>query len=216
MSSKVSYLMKVLLRIYSLIINRDSSVTFSYTLLSEAPFSNRHSLRIIWSKPQELLAQSPLPHLEHASSTRVYAFSMTSLSTPDKKQSEAFIATAALFLIFGSSPREDKAALRLSPAWKELWTEFSDLRKEEADKIDRDSLRVIRDMIREKRSQDLEEGILMTSAFRNRGNVKSPEKSEDRGVDKPQRFISAEGYQRIWAEKSATPQYQAMLVSCSE
>lgn len=136
---------------------------------------------------------------------------MISISTPDPKQSESYVATTALFLIFGSSAREDKVFLRLPAAWRDLWTEFTEKKKEKIDEADRASIRVFRDMVRKKRDQEEEDGVLIHGAFRNRGTPR-PEMAEN-GVDKSTRSqLVPEAYQRIWAEKSSTPSYQMMLV----
>lgn len=137
---------------------------------------------------------------------------MLSVSTPDAKQSESFIATTALFLIFGSSGREDKVFLRLPATWRDLWTEFADKRKEKIDETDRANLRVFRDLVRQKRDQEEEDGILIHGAFRNRGTPRQ-ETTGENGVDKSNKSqLSPEAYERIWAEKSQTPTYQHMLV----
>lgn len=139
---------------------------------------------------------------------------MASISTPDTKQSESYISTAALFLIFGSSTKEDKVFLRLPAIWRDLWTELADRKKEKADEVDREILRTFRDMVREKRDQELEDGVLIQGAFRNRGSARTNDSNLEQGVDKVGRFIlSPEAYQRIWAEKSSSHSYQMMLVS---
>jgi ATP-dependent RNA helicase DHX29 len=139
---------------------------------------------------------------------------MISISTPDTKQSEAYIATAALFLIFGSSAREDKVFLRLPATWRDLWTELAEMKKEKIDETDRGSIRTFRDMVREKRDQELEDGVLIQGAFKNRGSARAPEITDESGQNKDTKSIlSSEAYQRIWADKSATPSFQMMLVS---
>ena len=138
---------------------------------------------------------------------------MVSISTPDPKQSESYIATTALFLIFGSSAREDKVFLRLPAIWRDLWTEFAEKKKNKIDGEDRASIRAFRDMVRKKRDQEEEDGVLIHGAFRNRSNPRGPEINEN-GVDKSSKSLPApEAYQRIWAEKSSSPSYQTMLVS---
>lgn len=183
-------------------------------MISESSYSNRHSLRITWSKVQEPLASSPPPEVEFTTSPKVQIFTMASISTPDTKQSESYISTAALFLIFGSSTKEDKVFLRLPAIWRDLWTELADRKKEKADEVDREILRTFRDMVREKRDQELEDGVLIQGAFRNRGSARTNDSNLEQGVDKVGRFIlSPEAYQRIWAEKSSSHSYQMMLVS---
>ena len=139
---------------------------------------------------------------------------MAGISTPDPKQSEAYIATVALFLIFGSSTREDKVSMRLPATWRDLWTEFAEVKKEKADEEDRDSIRKIRDMVREKKDQELEDGVLIKGAFKGRGPTRAVENGHDGMVDNGSRSsINPEAYQRIWYEKSNTQSYQYMLVS---
>jgi ATP-dependent RNA helicase DHX29 len=141
---------------------------------------------------------------------------MTAISTPDPKQSEAYIATVALFLIFGSSSREDKVSLRLPAAWRDLWAEFAEEKKEKADMIDRDSIRKIRDMVREKKDQELEDGVLLKGAFKGRGAIRAIENGDESVGDKIARStMTPEAYQRIWYEKSNTQSFQYMLVSNS-
>jgi ATP-dependent RNA helicase DHX29 len=140
---------------------------------------------------------------------------MVSISTPDPKQSESYIATIALFLIFGSSAREDKVFLRLPATWRDLWTECAEKKKEKTDGADRASIRRFRDMVRKKRDQEEEDGVLIHGAFRNRGTPRGAENNEN-GVDKSSKSIlTPEAYQKIWAEKSSSPSYQTMLVSSS-
>ena len=139
---------------------------------------------------------------------------MISVSAPDTKQSESYIATTALFFIFGSSAREEKVFLRLPATWRDLWTEFAEIKKEKADEIDRGAIRTFRDMVREKRDQELEDGVLIHGAFRNRGSSRLPDSSDESGVDKSARSsLTPEGYQKIWLDKCNSPTYQIMLVS---
>lgn len=192
---------------------RDSSVRLAYTLISDTSYSNRHNLRITWSKSQDLLAPTPLTQVEYASSPKLQSFTMVSISTPDSRQSEAYIATAALFLIFGSSAKEDKVSLRLPAAWRDLWTEFAEIKKEKSDEEDRNAIKTFRDLVRAKRDQELEDGVLIHGAFRNRVAVRTPgneETSMDKGL---KAGFSPEAYQRIWAEKCSSHSYQHMLQS---
>ena len=141
---------------------------------------------------------------------------MISVSTPDTKQSESYIATTALFLIFGSSARENKVFLRLPATWRGLWKEYSDKRKEKIEEIDRASVRVFRNMVRKRRDQEEEDGILIHGAFRKRGTPKAQDISVN-GVDKSLRSqLAPEMYQSIWAEKCSSRNYQKMLVSSVE
>jgi ATP-dependent RNA helicase DHX29 len=189
-------------------------VKLAYTIVSDASFSNRHSLRITWSKTQEPLVSPPPSEIDYTSSSKSQTFTMMSVSTPDSKQSESYIATTALFLIFGSSAKEEKVSLRLPPTWRDLWIEFADTKKEKDDEIDRHSIRTFRDMVREKRDQELEDGVLIHAAFKNRNSTRTPDSIDEQSLDKSTRSsVTPEGYQKIWLEKSSSPTYQMMLVS---
>ena len=138
---------------------------------------------------------------------------MRSVSAPDSKQSEAFIATTALFLLFSSSAKEDKVFLRLPPAWRDLWTEFAERKKELTDEVDRNAVRIFRDMVREKRDQELEDGVLIQGAFKGRSSARVVDNSDESGPDKSVKSsLTPEAYQKIWADKCKTPNYQMMLV----
>ncbi|KAK0107054.1 hypothetical protein ONS95_003764 [Cadophora gregata] len=193
---------------------RDSSVKLNFTVISDSSFSIRHSLRIIWSKSQDIQLITPPVQIDSTSSPKSHTFTMVSISAPDSKQSEAYIATIALFLLFSSSAKEDKVFLRLPPAWRDLWTEFAEAKKEKADEADRSSIRIFRDMVREKRDQELEDGVLIQGAFRNRNNARAPDNSDESGPDKANKgLLEPQAYQRIWYDKSNTPSYQMMLNS---
>lgn len=168
----------------------------------------------MWSKAQDFLASDAPPEIEIVSSPKSQSFTMMSVSSPDSKQSEAFIATTALFFLFSSSAKEDKVFLRLPAAWRDLWTEYAERKKEKSDEADRNAIRIFRDMVREKRDQELEDGVLIQGAFRNRTPARPADNSDESGPDKSVKSIlTSEAYQKIWADKSNTASYQIMLVS---
>ncbi len=101
-----------------LIETRDSSVRISYRLASDVAFANRHIVDIFWSKPQEAPPPPDVPDIEVFLSPTRFVFKMASISTPDAKQSEAYVATTAMFFIFGVSAKEEKIAMRLPPYGK--------------------------------------------------------------------------------------------------
>lgn len=138
---------------------------------------------------------------------------MVGIATPDSKQSEAYVATAALFSIFGFT-KEDKVFMRLPAVWKDLWNEFSEARKNHLDALDRAAVKGLRDMVRQRHDQEEEDGVLLQGAFRGRNANRNQGDAGDSGVDKELRQSAGpEFFQRIWAQKASSPRYQAMLVS---
>lgn len=137
---------------------------------------------------------------------------MKGVAAADKKQSEAFVCTAALFHIFSNSPKDGKVNLRLPPAWKDLWYEMAEAKKNHLDAQDRESVRSLRTMVRQRQDQELEDGVI---AFRGRGAVKpSLDPAENGALDRSKlNAANAEALRAVWAEKSSTNKFQLMLVS---
>ncbi|KAI1331653.1 helicase associated domain-containing protein [Xylariaceae sp. FL0255] len=193
--------------------SRDSSSRITYNLVSESPFSNRHMVSIYWSKSQDPILLK-IPSIECTIFPQQFNFKMITVSSPDKKQSEAYIATVAIFAIFGAT-KEEKIFMRLPSAWRDLWSELAEDRKNQADAADRTEVKDIRAMIRQKQDQDLEDGVLLQGAFRGRGSQRAAkdaadETGGDRITNSP---YGPEHYQKIWYDKASTPRFQQMLRS---
>lgn len=139
---------------------------------------------------------------------------MQCIATPDKKQSEAYIATWALFHIFGTSSKEEKVGMRLPPVWRELWAELADGRKNALDAEDRNVVRELRSLVRQRQDQELEDGVILQSAFRGRGSARN---GNDVSHGSQEASLRADGgqeqYRRIWSQKASSQAYRAMLES---
>ncbi|KAI1291588.1 ATP dependent RNA helicase [Xylaria venustula] len=194
--------------------SRDSAVKIAYTLISESSFSNRHMVSISWSKPQETSAIPEIPSIEQTIFPQHFIFKMEAVSTPDSKQSEAYVATVAMFAVFGST-KEEKIFLRLPAVWRELWSEFAEEKKNQADAADRVAIKELRTIIRRRQDQELEDGVLLQGAFRGRGNQRvSKDGNDDSSIDRSSvNAYGPEYYQKIWFDKASTPRFQAMLQS---
>ena len=185
----------------------------SYHLLSDVAFANRHAVNILWSKAQEVPPPPEISDVDVFTSPTQFVYKMMSIATPDAKQSEAFIATTALFCIFGSSAKEEKVALRLPATWKDLWSEYAEGKKNKADGEDRTVLRHLRDMVRKRVEQELEDGVLI-QGFKGRGQSKNQTDSDHSDQERVKRQpYGPEYYQNIWMQKSSSPKFQQMLVS---
>lgn len=192
--------------------SRDSSVKLAYMKVSETPFAHRHLLSIAWAKAQDLLPEQGVAGVEVASSTNKFVFKMTEVATPDEKQSEAFIATTALFLAFGSSAKDEKVSLRLPTQFRDLWAEYAEAKKNELDAQDRAAIKELRALVRQRRDQEEEDGVLLQGAFRGRNSGRNGGEASDTLAEKR---VSGgpEYYQGIWQKKSTSPKYQNMLQS---
>lgn len=149
-----------------------------------------------------------------ADATR-FILTMVSVANPDSKQSEAYAATTALFSLFSGNAKDEKVGLRLPPAWRDLFSELIETKKNHIDAQDREVVRSLRSLVRDRRDQELEDGVILQGAFRGRGNGKStPGSGENGGQDRTRHNgANADVYRKIWADKSSTPKYQTMIVS---
>lgn len=184
-------------------------------MVSQASFATRHAIDITWTKPQDIPQMDLTDEIEVMMDPTHFRLTMARVATPDSRQSEAYAATAALFCIFSSNSKEEKLGLKLPPAWRDLWTELSDLRKNHLDSQDREVVRSLRTLIRQRQDQELEDGVILTGAFRGRGSTKpSSEAIEQKGQDRA-KHVNGNGdiYRQIWAEKAKTPRFQTMLQS---
>ncbi|SPO07133.1 related to DNA/RNA helicase (DEAD/H box family II) [Cephalotrichum gorgonifer] len=197
--------------------SRDSSVKLTYKLVSDVPFANRHMVTIDWKKPQEIFADQMVPEISVSVSPSRTKLTMVGVATPDKTKSEAYIATYALFHIFGGSTKEDKVFLRLPPVWRDLYTEYSEIRKDQLDAADRAEVRDLRALVRQRRDQELEDGVIL-QGFRGRVAARQPDSSKDDSSQERGMSIrmSEDHLRGIWAAKSSTKKFQTMLQSRSQ
>lgn len=139
---------------------------------------------------------------------------MIGVAAPDAKQSEAYVATFALFCIFSGNSKEEKVGLKLPPVWRDLWMELSDTKRSQLDAEDRTVVKDLRHLVRQRQDQELEDGVILASAFRGRGSAKnSQDAPEHKAQDRAKQSNgSAELYRQIWADKAKTSRFQTMLV----
>ncbi|RCI08563.1 hypothetical protein L249_4778 [Ophiocordyceps polyrhachis-furcata BCC 54312] len=194
--------------------SRDVSVKIHYQNVSETSWASRHSIDIEWTKPQEPPTDSPVSEVEIVADQSRFALTMRSVATPDAKQSEAYVATTALFHIFSSNAREEKVALRLPPVWRDLWNEMNDAKRDRLAAKDRVAVKSLRSLVRQRHDQELEDGVILQGAFRGRATPKGGQDLNENGHDrKKQASAGVEEFKKIWADKSASPKFQVMLES---
>ncbi|KAH7164260.1 P-loop containing nucleoside triphosphate hydrolase protein [Fusarium sp. MPI-SDFR-AT-0072] len=194
--------------------SRDSSARISYSFVSDASFANRHSLDITWTKPQEVPPPAASSDVQLVADPYRFTFTMIGIATPDAKQSESYISTVALFYTFSGNAKDEKVVIRLPHVWKDVWAELAEARKAQIDEQDRDVVRDLRALVRQRHDQELEDGVIIQGAFRGRGAKHTHDSGDDGGQDRSrQNAANGEYYQKIWAEKSSTRKFQMMLQS---
>jgi ATP-dependent RNA helicase DHX29 len=136
---------------------------------------------------------------------------MDSLATPNPQQAEGYVSSLALFIIFPQNSKEGKAFLRLPAVWRDLWTEFSSLKKTQEDEIDKEVVRDLKRLVQENQST-FEDDVVLLDNFRKRNGVGSKPGSPMRG---PTRDVGYLGHDdqlpEAWAAKSSTPSFHRMM-----
>ncbi|KAL8293992.1 hypothetical protein RB600_000118 [Gaeumannomyces tritici] len=195
--------------------SKDSGAKISYRSVSEASFAHRHLVHVVWTKPQEALSTTDIPDVEVEMYPTQFVAKMKSVATPEKQQSEAFIATVALFLVSGSTSKEEKASMRLPAVWRDLWAELAEMKKSKADAIDRTIVKGLRHLVRKRQDRELEDGVILQGAFRGRGARTAVADSAENSDQDRGKVVAAgpEYYQKIWCDKSSTPRFQTMMRS---
>ncbi|KAI9676489.1 MAG: hypothetical protein M1817_000647 [Caeruleum heppii] len=194
---------------------RDTAVKLSFDDVSSSSYLNRQTLTLKWSIDQVCVTPDLLPSVACSCGPRIMTFAMTGIATPDAKQSEAYVSTAALFLLSVGSATDEKVYLRLPSVWRGLWTEFASLKKERDDEGDRLELASLLQIVRENKEREEEEGVVLKNGFRKRivnGGLQDSE-SED-GTAK-QRLQTpppnADHLRALWTNKASSTNYQRML-----
>lgn len=156
-----------------------------------------------------------LNRLIYQSDPRSIKVEMVSISCPTQVQAEAYISTVAMFLIFGSSSKEEKVHLRLPSTWKDLWKELFRSKKDQDEAADRQVLRELRSMIAE-HAQEIQNLDEQNSGITPKTPKKEPTASDrqhGRGGNLSQHVIQPNEIKAQWALKISTPAYQVMLTS---
>ena len=135
---------------------------------------------------------------------------MNTVACPDATQSEAFISTLALFGVFASSPKEEKAYLRLPAIWREFWTELLLCKKEQDDAKDREVLRELGGMIDEYNRQTEEGDNQSISLKPSKHSIPEPGVSKSQGSPA---IVMPEDIKSLWSYKVSTTSYQTSLTS---
>ena len=139
---------------------------------------------------------------------------MVTISTPDAIQSEAYVSTVALFLIFAAVPKEEKAYLRLPPTWRDLWAELLHLKKDQVDRADRESLRELRGLVTERESSnDDRNNPLRYEISKPNGSKTEREATNGPSSTLQSSTVNPEDLKMIWSAKVSRLSYQDMLAS---
>ena len=168
---------------------------------------------MVWSHGQEVPTRPPITSISCKADQHFATIEMTSISTATSIQSEAYISTVALFLLFSSIPKEEKAYLRLPPTWRDLWTELSTAKKEQIDAIDREILRDLRSRVI--RDEYLTQETMAHSKDTQNGETSSKGTGYTEAcvcITKEPVDLS-EDLKAIWSYKESTPSYGRMLNS---
>ncbi|KAK5138012.1 hypothetical protein LTR08_005809 [Meristemomyces frigidus] len=196
---------------------RDGQVKLAYKLVSPTTYASRHSLTIKWSKEQEVTSGPFMSALDVTSTARNTVLIMTKEATPETAQSEAYVATAALFMIFSGSPKEEKAHMKLPPAFRDLFDELARAKLEHIQSGDCDTVKELRRLIEENTKvaddEDDDDEVVFKAGSRHRSQAASGMTTPvpHRNLESTRKSEVSEELKNLWARKISTPSYQRML-----
>ena len=185
----------------------------TYTTTSSSSFAYRQSVSVVWSRSQDLPISPPITSISCEADQRSVIIEMTSISTATSIQSEAYISTVALFLLFSSIPKEEKAYLRLPPIWRDLWTELSRARKEQTDATDMDILRDLRSRVNRDEYHTGDTMAHISGIQRGETLSKRPNYTEASMCIAQEPVDYSKDLKAIWSSKQSTPSYGRMVNS---
>ena len=198
--------------IFWLTLGSDPASSVTYKPISASSFSNRQLVEVRWSRTQDPIIAIAIDKLICESDPRSARIEMATISCPTEAQSEAYLSTVALFLIFASSPKEEKAYLRLPSTWRDVWKELSQSKKEHDEATDRQVLRGLRDIIGT--SDQTHEGLVeQSNDVTTKALSKEPVSTISSQWHGNSSLSSSDDVKALWASKLSASSYQHMLSS---
>jgi len=189
---------------------KDSSCKVVYQDTSISGHINRQAVEVRWSKPQENPFPLVVESVTHKSNEFATFVSMDSLATPTSQQAEGYVSTLALFILFPQSSKEGKAYLRLPAVWRDLYTEFSNLKKIQEDEIDKNAVKDLKRLVQENQAS-FEDDVVLLDNFRKRNGNGSKPSSPLKGPFRDGYFGNDQQLQEAWVAKSSTPSFHRMM-----
>lgn len=191
--------------------SRDPGVKLSYKLVSSTAFSNRHSLFIKWSKPQEFDSGLEYGAVETIMHPRTCRFTMEHVATPDAKQSLAYVSVFALFQTSIASGRDDKSYQRLSAEWKDYWAELQTAYKRQKETAEKNVVRRLKSLVDTNVRPESDDDEVLTRNFKKRrDDSRDGTSSRDEQEERSNGMDMKIQLQDIWRRKSSAPAYQQM------
>jgi ATP-dependent RNA helicase DHX29 len=187
---------------------RDASCKITYKDISSSSHSNRKAVEVRWPKPQEAPFPLALEDITHKSSPYATFVSMDKIATATAQQAEAFVSTLALFLLFPSTSKEGKSYMRLPAVWRDVWTEFSNVKKLQEDEADKKTIKDLKNLIQENQGS-FEDEVVLSDNFRRRNGAAGKPETPAAGRGREE-FGPDDRLRNIWAEKASTPSFQRM------
>ncbi|EZF69302.1 hypothetical protein H105_08155 [Trichophyton soudanense CBS 452.61] len=192
--------------------SRDTNVTLTYHKISDNAFLHRNAIEISWSKDQDITFEAPLKDISYRIFPRSLVIDMTGISAASDVQAESYISTVALFIISSHAWKDNKASLKLSGVWKEVWDEISLEKKEHDDQTDRQIVKTFKGYVQEYEAH-IEEDVVLVHNFRQRYGTGDVTPSTE---GTPRRYnvdsFSPE-LQALWHNHSSSSNFQRMAAA---
>lgn len=190
--------------------SRDPGARVAFKMISPTTYRCRHSVTLTWSKDLEVDYDTDIPGVNVVLRGLQAIVEATTTAAVGTDQSEGFISTAVLFAISAASTKEEKVYLRLSPNWRDVYRELLEHRKDRIDADDRDAIKYYRSIVQDQIENEESDGVVLTNRWKSRNPTGTNSSASNSGYNTP--IAINQGLQELWAQKSATPSYQHMLI----
>nr|KMM65618.1 ATP-dependent RNA helicase A [Coccidioides posadasii RMSCC 3488] len=187
---------------------RDPGFKIVYRDLDSTSYSHRKSVRITWSKAQDVPLDIPYPDIYFTSNPHFVQVSMDSISAATALQAESYVSVVVLFIL-SSSTRENRAYMKLPGLWKDVWDELSSSRKEHEEAADKEVVKGLQDIFQQVKSQADEDVVLIENFKRRNGNARA--RQEENLQPKFSSSQPSKYYQNLWKDRSSTDLFAKMM-----
>lgn len=194
---------------------RDPKCKVLFHRLSPTAWACRHMVRIDFDKGQGMIDGEYMKAIKLKSTPRQLVLSVVGEAAADITQSESYAATAALFVLFSGSTKEEKAHLKLPPAYRGLWDEFVEMKQNYLDAGDRETVKELRSMIEKHTAlEDApdDEVVFNAQSRRLNGSTNGTSTPVSRSRSPLIATDISESLKDSWVKVSSSPSYQRTLL----
>ncbi|KKY14714.1 putative atp dependent rna helicase [Phaeomoniella chlamydospora] len=190
---------------------RDPGSRVRFEKISNSFHAHRYRVEVRWSKDslQSFPGEMLIPEVLCEQKRRLTSCTMQTIATSSPAQSEAYISTVLLFILFAGLQQGERPNIRLPTVWRHFWTDLSERMDQYVFEQDAKRLEELRSLVRESLpSLERKESSTSILPF-----SKQTESNAEVLTLKTPLQPRSSIIQNIWTNKLSSPAYEKMLRS---